>query len=137
MTRPTAIALALAIPATVAAVAVAMSPVLMTMAVVAIAAAIAADYTGPDLSYLDRPAPAKVVVGRPIRRPMPIRFLPPVDDATGFVDVACLSRLTAVDDEISRLIACYRRAVASRHRTRAAQYAARIGALQAVAADRV
>jgi hypothetical protein len=44
-----------------------------------------------------------------------IRFLTPVwDDAAS---------------EIDRLVACYRRAVASRHRTRAAHYAARIAAM--------
>ncbi len=44
-----------------------------------------------------------------------IRFLEPMWDDTA--------------DEIDRLVACYRRAVASRHRSRASHYAARIAAL--------
>jgi hypothetical protein len=106
----------------------------MTVAVMALGIVIAWDVEGPDLSYLDRPAPEKIVIGRPIRRPLPIRFLPPVVDVepltvTRTVDI----RIATVEDDIARLLACYHRAVASRHRTRAATYAARIGALQSAA----
>jgi hypothetical protein len=134
MTRPTTIAIVLAPLATLAVIAVSMSPIAMTIAVMALGVAIAWDVEGPDLSYLDRPAPEKIVIGRPIRRPLPIRFLPPVVDVEPIartIDV----RIATVEDEITRLLCCYHRAVASRHRTRAAAYAARIGALQSSAAN--
>ncbi len=132
MNRTTTIAVVLAPLATLAVIAVSMSPVLMTVAVIALGIVIAWDIQGPDLSYLDRPVPEKVVIGRPIRRPLPIRFLPPVVDVEPIartVDV----RIATVEDDIARLLACYHRAVASRHRTRAAAYAARIGQLQSAA----
>ena len=132
MNRTTTLAIVSAPALTLAIVAVSMSPVLMTAMVLAIGIVIAWDVEGPDLSYLDRPAPVKVVIGRPIRRPLPIRFLPPVVDVEPIartVDV----RIATVEDDIARLLACYHRAVASRHRTRAAAYAARIGQLQSAA----
>ncbi len=134
MNRPTTIAIVLAPLATLAVIAVSMSPIAMTIAVMVIGIVIAWEVEGPDLSYLDRPVPEKVVIGRPIRRPLPIRFLPPVVDVepltvTRTVDV----RIATVEDEITRLLSCYHRAMASRHRTRAAAYAARIGQLQSAA----
>jgi hypothetical protein len=135
MNRTTTLAIVSAPALTLAIVAVSMSPVLMTAMVLAIGIVIAWDVEGPDLSYLDRPAPVKVVIGRPIRRPLPIRFLPPVDADTTLTATTVNVRIATVEDEMTRLLACYHRAVASRHRARAATYAARIGALQSAAAN--
>lgn len=132
MSRPLALALCLAPAGVVLACLVTMSPVAMTIAVVVLALAIVRPPVGPDLSYLDTPPPVRVVTARPVRAV--VRFLPPVDDRTGHVDVATASaladRLADVSAEIDRLIACYENACRTRHRTRAASYAARIESLR-------
>jgi hypothetical protein len=122
---------ALAPLAVVASVAVAMHPLAMALCVIIASVVALFPVPGPDVSYLDRAPVARVVTGRVVTDHVRtvVRFLPPVDDVTGEI-----ARVTTPDDvraEIDRLVACLHRANASRHKARAAGYAARIDALTA------
>lgn len=141
--------LAAAIVGVVAVVAwfdVAASSPLAFAAIVGAVLAIAAVVDGPGVAptapaYLDRAAPT------PAPRRAAIRFLSPVWEIarTSRVDLAIADVVAAALDaasvagdaatwaalEIDRLVECRARAKASRHRTRAADYARRIAVLRA------
>jgi len=110
---PTARYAAAGIVGTVAAVSIAGSAIGLAAVVVALGAVIALSDSGTvDTGYLER-APA---VAKPAAA-MQVRFLSPVWD--------CVDTESTGDDEADRLLACYSRAIASRHKARAAGYKAR------------